>query len=105
MVIVVVVIIVVITRCLNADISLTFLIQIRSFIRNLISLRRLVLTNAYRIAFLAGQGLLVILAGQIEESSGNIPFAWMITFLILAGLFVIFLFYLFIEIHRAIFPL
>ena len=47
----------------------------------------------YRIAFLAGQGLLVILAGQIEESSGNIPFAWMITFLILAGLFVIFLVY------------
>ena len=47
----------------------------------------------YRIAFLAGQGLLVILAGQIEESSENIPFAWMITFLILAGLFVIFLVY------------
>ncbi len=54
----------------------------------------------YRIAFLAGQGLLVILAGQIEESSGNIPFAWMITFLILAGLFVIFLVYhLFILPH------
>ncbi|MCW8803719.1 MAG: MFS transporter [Ignavibacteriaceae bacterium] len=47
----------------------------------------------YRIAFLAGQGLLVILAGQIEESSGSIPFAWMITFLILAGLFVLFLIY------------
>jgi len=54
----------------------------------------------YRIAFLAGQGLLVILAGQIEESSGNIPFAWMITFLILAGLFVVFLVYhLFILPH------
>lgn len=47
----------------------------------------------YRIAFLAGQGLLVILAGQLEESSGDIPFAWMVTFLILAGLFVVFLVY------------
>jgi PAT family beta-lactamase induction signal transducer AmpG len=53
----------------------------------------------YRLAFLAGQGLLVILAGQIEESSGNIPFAWMITFLILAGLFVLFLIY-----HLVILP-
>ena len=44
--------------------------------------------------------MLVILAGQIEESSGNIPFAWMITFLILAGLFVLFLVYhLFILPH------
>ena len=44
--------------------------------------------------------MLVILAGQIEESSGNIPFAWMITFLILAGLFIVFLVYhLFILPH------
>lgn len=47
----------------------------------------------YRIAFLSGQGLFVILAGQIEESSGNIPYAWMITFLILALLFVLFFVY------------
>jgi PAT family beta-lactamase induction signal transducer AmpG len=54
----------------------------------------------YRLAMLLGQGLLVILAGQIEESSGDIPFAWMITFLILAGLFVLFLVYhLFILPH------
>ena len=54
----------------------------------------------YRLAMLSGQGLLVILAGQIEESSGDIPFAWMITFLILAGLFVLFLVYhLFILPH------
>ena len=54
----------------------------------------------YRLAMLAGQGLLVILAGQIEESSGDIPFAWTITFLILAGLFVVFLVYhLFILPH------
>ena len=47
----------------------------------------------YRIAFIAGQGLLVILAGQIEESSGDIQYAWMITFFILAGLFVLFFIY------------
>ena len=47
----------------------------------------------YRIAFIAGQGLLVILAGQIEESTGDIPFAWMVTFFILAGLFTLFFIY------------
>jgi PAT family beta-lactamase induction signal transducer AmpG len=47
----------------------------------------------YRIAFLSGQGLFVILAGQIEESSGDIPFAWMITFITLAALFVLFFSY------------
>ena len=47
----------------------------------------------YRIAMLAGQGLLVILAGQIEESSGNITYAWMLTFLILAALFILFFIY------------
>jgi PAT family beta-lactamase induction signal transducer AmpG len=47
----------------------------------------------YRIAFIIGQGLLVILAGQIEERTGNIPFAWMVTFFILTGLFVLFFIY------------
>ncbi|MCU0365373.1 MAG: MFS transporter [Ignavibacteriaceae bacterium] len=47
----------------------------------------------YRLAMLSGQGLLVILAGQIEESSGDIPYSWMITFIIVAGLFIIFLVY------------
>lgn len=50
-------------------------------------------TIFYRFAFLSGQGLLVILAGQIEESSGDIPFAWMVTFFILAGLFGVFTVY------------
>jgi len=50
----------------------------------------------YRIAFLAGQGLLVILAGQIEESSGDIAYAWTITFFILSGLFILFFIYHFI---------
>jgi PAT family beta-lactamase induction signal transducer AmpG len=47
----------------------------------------------YRIAFISGQGLLVILAGQIEVSSGDIHYAWMVTFLILSGLFLVFFIY------------
>jgi PAT family beta-lactamase induction signal transducer AmpG len=47
----------------------------------------------YRVAFISGQGLLVILAGQIEQSAGDIPFAWMISFFILTGLFILFLIY------------
>ena len=38
----------------------------------------------YRIATVAGQGLLVILAGFMEDSSGNIPFAWTVTFGVLS---------------------
>ncbi len=54
----------------------------------------------YRLAMITGQGLLVILAGQLEEYTGNIPFAWMVTFLILAGLFILFFVYhLFILPH------
>jgi PAT family beta-lactamase induction signal transducer AmpG len=57
-------------------------------------------TLAYRIAFISGQGLLVILAGYLEETTGDIPFAWMITFLILAALFLFFVIYhLFILPH------
>lgn len=41
----------------------------------------------YRIATIAGQGLLIMLAGHLETSTGNIPFAWSITFMVLAGLF------------------
>jgi PAT family beta-lactamase induction signal transducer AmpG len=41
----------------------------------------------YRIATVAGQGLLVILAGFLEERSGNIPFAWSVTFFCLSALF------------------
>jgi len=57
-------------------------------------------TLAYRIAFISGQGLLVILAGHLEETTGDIPFAWMITFLVLAALFLFFvLYHLFILPH------
>ena len=42
----------------------------------------------YRIATIAGQGLLIMLAGHLETSTGNIPFAWSITFMVLTGLFI-----------------
>ena len=41
----------------------------------------------YRIATIAGQGLLIMLAGRLETSTQNIPFAWSITFMVLAGVF------------------
>lgn len=41
----------------------------------------------YRIATIAGQGLLIMLAGHLETITGNIPFAWSITFMALSGLF------------------
>lgn len=41
----------------------------------------------YRIATIAGQGLLLMLAGFLEKSTGSIPYAWMITFYVAAGLF------------------
>lgn len=41
----------------------------------------------YRIATIAGQGLLIMLAGYLETTTGDIPFAWSITFYMLAGLF------------------
>ena len=41
----------------------------------------------YRIATIAGQGLLIMLAGHLETTTGNIPFAWSLTFMVLAGLF------------------
>lgn len=41
----------------------------------------------YRIATIAGQGLLLMLAGFLEKSTESIPYAWMITFYVAAGLF------------------
>ncbi len=46
----------------------------------------------YRIATIAGQGLLVMLAGGLEKIT-SISMAWSITFYILAGLFVAFFLY------------
>ena len=42
----------------------------------------------YRLATIAGQGLLIILAGYLESHSGSIPYAWSITFFVLSGLFI-----------------
>ncbi|MFA7493516.1 MAG: MFS transporter [Proteiniphilum sp.] len=53
----------------------------------------------YRLASITGQGLLVILAGSLEKSTGNIPYAWSITFFILAGLFIAFFAW-----HRFVLP-
>ena len=41
----------------------------------------------YRIATIASQGLLIMLAGHLEKTTNNIPFSWSITFMVLAGLF------------------
>ncbi|MDR1653149.1 MAG: MFS transporter [Prevotellaceae bacterium] len=40
----------------------------------------------YRFANIFGQGLLIMLAGFLEKSTGNIRYAWSITFFILAGI-------------------
>ena len=53
--------------------------------------------TAYRFAMIFGQGLLIIFAGFLESSNlkepGNVPFAWMITFFVLTGLFILFFLY------------
>lgn len=41
----------------------------------------------YRLATICGQGGLVFIAGILEKTTNNIPYAWSITFFILAGLF------------------
>ena len=43
----------------------------------------------YRIATVAGQGLLAILAGFLEDSTGDIPLAWAVTFGIMSAMFVL----------------
>ncbi len=53
----------------------------------------------YRIAMITGQGVLVYLAGFLEEHSSSIAAAWSITFFILAGLFIALFIY-----HRFILP-
>ena len=50
-------------------------------------------TTLYRIAFIFGQGLLVIIAGQFEISTGDIPQAWSIIFFIVVGIFILLLIY------------
>lgn len=42
----------------------------------------------YRLANIFGQGILVMIAGWLETSQGNVPLAWSITFYLLAALFI-----------------
>ena len=53
----------------------------------------------YRISTIAGQGILVMIAGALETSTGKIPMSWSITFFIVAGLFIAFCLY-----HKFILP-
>ncbi len=43
----------------------------------------------YRVAMITGQGLLVMVAGLLEESYGDAALAWSITFFLLAGTFAV----------------
>lgn len=47
----------------------------------------------YRIASVAGQGALVVVAGFIEEASGSVSLAWQTVFIILSALFLLFAIY------------
>jgi PAT family beta-lactamase induction signal transducer AmpG len=53
----------------------------------------------YRLATIAGQGLLVIMAGYLELHTSSIPMAWSITFLVLAAFFILIALY-----HRFLLP-
>lgn len=55
--------------------------------------------TCYRFANIFGQGILVMLAGWLETSQGNVPMAWSITFYLMAGLFLGLILY-----HRFILP-
>jgi MFS transporter, PAT family, beta-lactamase induction signal transducer AmpG len=43
----------------------------------------------YRIAMITGQGVLVMVAGYFEETSGNTAYAWSIVFYLLTGVYLI----------------
>lgn len=47
----------------------------------------------YRVANIVGQGALIMVAGFLENTTGNIPYAWSITFFIMAGMFIAFYLY------------
>jgi PAT family beta-lactamase induction signal transducer AmpG len=53
----------------------------------------------YRLAMISGQGLLIIFAGALETVTGNIRFAWSITFFVIAGIFILLFMY-----HRFALP-
>jgi MFS transporter, PAT family, beta-lactamase induction signal transducer AmpG len=47
-------------------------------------------TTFYRLATIAGQGLLVVLAGTIQTRTGNVKLAWSVVMWTLTGLFLVF---------------
>jgi PAT family beta-lactamase induction signal transducer AmpG len=54
----------------------------------------------FRLAMISASGVLVMLAGRIETSSGgDIPFAWSVTFAVLGGIFLLFFAY-----HKLMLP-
>jgi PAT family beta-lactamase induction signal transducer AmpG len=53
----------------------------------------------YKLANILGQGVLIMFAGWLEKSTGNIKMAWSITFFILAGIFLMLFVY-----HRFALP-
>lgn len=53
----------------------------------------------YRIATIAGSGLLIMLAGSLEVFTDNIPLAWSLTFYVLTGIFLLLTLY-----HIAMLP-
>ncbi len=53
----------------------------------------------YRVATLAGQGGLVLLAGKLTENTGNVTLAWQIVMFVLAGMFLLLFVY-----HRFVLP-
>jgi len=56
-------------------------------------------SSFYRLAMIFGQGLLVMLAGVLEERTGSIRLAWTLLFYALTGLFLAFSLY-----HRFVLP-
>lgn len=55
--------------------------------------------TAYRLAMIAGQGLLVVFAGVLETATGSVPLAWSATFFLAAGMFLLFALY-----HAVVLP-
>ena len=53
----------------------------------------------YRLAMITGQGLLVMVAGYLESTTGDIPHAWSMTFYLLAAIYLVLFAW-----HRRILP-
>lgn len=54
----------------------------------------------YRISMIVGQGLLVYIAGFLEEKTKDVPYAWSLTFMVAAGVFLLFAGYHFFSLPR-----